>query len=63
MNATELSYIRAVNAALSWALENYPEAVVFGKDVALPNGPFGATKGLHERFGTRVFDTPISSRP
>jgi pyruvate/2-oxoglutarate/acetoin dehydrogenase E1 component len=60
VSTTELSYIRAVNAALSWALENYPEAVVFGEDVALPNGPFGATKGLHERFGPRVFDTPIS---
>ncbi len=60
MSATELSYIRAVNEALAWALETYPEAVVFGEDVALPNGPFGATKGLHDRFGRRVFDTPIS---
>jgi pyruvate dehydrogenase E1 component beta subunit/2-oxoisovalerate dehydrogenase E1 component len=60
MSGTELSYIRAVNEALSWALESYPEAVVFGEDVALPNGPFGATKGLQERFAPRVFDTPIS---
>ena len=60
MSATELSYIRAVNEALAWALETYPEAVVFGEDVALPNGPFGATKGLHDRYGRRVFDTPIS---
>jgi pyruvate/2-oxoglutarate/acetoin dehydrogenase E1 component len=60
VSATELSYIRAVNEALAWALETYPEAVVFGEDVALPNGPFGASKGLHDRFGPRVFDTPIS---
>jgi len=58
--ATELTYIRAVNEALGWALEQFPEAIVFGEDVAIPNGPFGATKGLHERFGERVFDTPIS---
>lgn len=60
MTASELSYIRAVNEALGWALDTYPEAVVFGEDVALPNGPFGATKGLFDRFGRRVFDTPIS---
>lgn len=60
MSTVELSYIRAVNEALAWALAHYPEAIVFGEDVALPNGPFGATKGLHERFGRRVFDTPIS---
>ncbi|MCU1492895.1 MAG: acetoin dehydrogenase [Acidimicrobiaceae bacterium] len=60
MSGVELSYIRAVNEALSWALGNYPEAIVFGEDVALPNGPFGATKGLNARFGARVFDTPIS---
>jgi acetoin:2,6-dichlorophenolindophenol oxidoreductase subunit beta len=57
---TELSYIRAVNAALDWALTEYQAAIVFGEDVAIPNGPFGATKGLMAKFGDRVFDTPIS---
>ncbi len=56
----ELRYIQAVNHALEWALETYPEALIFGEDVALPGGPFGATKGLRDRFGPRVFDTPIS---
>ncbi|HUG30798.1 MAG TPA: transketolase C-terminal domain-containing protein [Candidatus Limnocylindria bacterium] len=56
----ELRYIQAVNAALRWALETHPEALIFGEDVALPGGPFGATKGLHDAFGGRVFDTPIS---
>jgi len=60
MTATELSYIRAVNEALKWSLETFPEAIVLGEDVALPNGPFGATKGLHAQFGDRVIDTPIS---
>ena len=58
--APELSYIRAVNTALDEALRTFPEVVVFGEDVALPNGPFGATKGLHSKYGNRVFDTPIS---
>lgn len=56
----ELTYIRAVNAALGWALRELPDTVVFGEDVAIPGGPFGATKGLHDEFGGRVFDTPIS---
>jgi pyruvate/2-oxoglutarate/acetoin dehydrogenase E1 component len=56
----ELTYIRAVNEALRWALNTYPETIVFGEDVALPGGPYGASKGLHREFGDRVFDTPIS---
>ncbi|MPZ51842.1 MAG: acetoin dehydrogenase [Acidimicrobiia bacterium] len=55
-----LNYIRSVNAALDWALGAHPEVFVFGEDVAIPNGPFGATKGLHAKYGRRVFDTPIS---
>lgn len=56
----ELRYIQAVNLALRWALQTYPEALTFGEDIALPGGPFGATKGLRDEFGSRVFDTPIS---
>ncbi len=58
--AQDLRYIQAVNLALHWALDTYPEALAFGEDIALPGGPFGATKGLHDKFGDRVFDTPIS---
>lgn len=56
----QLSYGESVNAALVRALEEVPETLVFGEDVALPGGVFGVTKGLRERFGERVFDTPIS---
>lgn len=56
-----LSYIRAINEALRWALTTYPESILFGEDVAIPGGPFGASKGLLADFGSdRVFDTPIS---
>lgn len=60
VEAQELSYIRAVNLALEHALADDPRVMVLGEDVALPNGPFGATKGLHAAFGDRVIDTPIS---
>lgn len=55
-----LTVANAVNAALDRALGEFPEALLFGEDVALPGGVFGCTKGLVERHGTRVFDTPIS---
>ncbi len=60
---TEMRYIQAVNAALKWSLENIPESVIFGEDVAIPGGPFGSSKGLHSTFGEkRIFDTPISEQ-
>ena len=59
-SAVELRYIQAVNHALRWAMREYPEALIFGEDVAIPGGPFGATKGLRNEFGDRIFDTPIS---
>ncbi len=60
VETSELTYMQAVNEALRWALETYPEAIIFGEDMGLPGGPFGATKGLRRAFGERVFDTPIS---
>ncbi|MCM3657644.1 alpha-ketoacid dehydrogenase subunit beta [Agromyces mediolanus] len=55
-----LSYAESVNAALARALEERPETLLFGEDVAIPGGVFGVTKGLRRKFGDRVFDTPIS---
>lgn len=55
-----LSYAECVNAALTRALEERPETLLYGEDVAIPGGVFGVTKGLRKRFGERVFDTPIS---
>jgi acetoin:2,6-dichlorophenolindophenol oxidoreductase subunit beta len=57
---TTLTYARAVNAALDRALAELPETILYGEDVALPGGVFGCTKGLRDRHGDRVFDTPIS---
>lgn len=50
----------AVNAALARCLEEMPETILYGEDVAKPGGVFGISRGLQKRFGDRVFDTPIS---
>jgi len=58
---TELKLWQAVNAALAEELERDPRVVLFGEDVGKPGGPFGASRGLRERFGaSRVRDTPIA---
>jgi pyruvate/2-oxoglutarate/acetoin dehydrogenase E1 component len=55
-----MSYREAVNEALRRAMTEFPESLLFGEDVARSGGVFGVTKGLHDAFGDRVFDTPIS---
>jgi pyruvate/2-oxoglutarate/acetoin dehydrogenase E1 component len=55
-----ITYRAALGAALQRAMRTYPEALIFGEDVAGPGGVFGVTRGLADEFGDRVFDTPIS---
>jgi 2-oxoisovalerate dehydrogenase E1 component len=53
-----LTLAQAINGALAEALEEHPEALLFGEDVAAKGGVYGVTRGLHQRFGAaRVFDT------
>lgn len=59
-DTAKLTYGGAINAALARCLEQLPETLLFGEDVALPGGVFGVTRGLRNAFGDRVFDTPIS---
>jgi pyruvate/2-oxoglutarate/acetoin dehydrogenase E1 component len=56
----ELNYAGAVNAALRRCLEEVPETLLYGEDVAKPGGVHGVTRRLWKDFGERVFDTPIS---
>lgn len=52
---------QAVNTALAEELERDPDVILFGEDVGKAGGPFGASRGLRERFGAdRVRDTPIA---
>jgi 2-oxoisovalerate dehydrogenase E1 component len=49
---------QSINATLTDALLAWPQAVLFGEDVAVKGGVYGVTKGLRDRFGDRrVFDT------
>lgn len=57
----KMSFIQAVNAALDAELSNHSEVVVYGEDVGVAGGIFGASRGLQKKYGPeRVFDTPIS---
>lgn len=57
----ELKYWQAVNEALLEEMARDDRVFVAGQDVAQPGGPFGASRGLLDKFGPwRVKDTPIS---
>jgi len=57
---TERTYVQAIAAALAQAMAEDERVIVIGEDVA-EGGPYLATEGLAERFGTeRVLNTPIS---
>lgn len=57
----ELRTLQAITRALSDAMEADPSVVLLGEDIGEAGGPFGATRGLRERFGPeRVRDTPIA---
>lgn len=56
-----LNFRWAINEALREEMERDERVFVAGEDVGKPGGPFGLTKGLHEKFGEqRVKDTPLS---
>jgi len=56
---TQISFIEAINQALSEEMERDPLTFLMGEDVVL--GAFGASRGLIQKFGAkRVRNTPIS---
>ena len=59
-DAPEFRTMDAVRSALEAELESDPEVFVAGIDVGAGGNVFGLTRGLQERFGLRVRDTPIS---
>ena len=50
----ELNYSGAVNAALRRCLEEVPETLLYGEDVAKPGGVHGVTRRLWKDFGERA---------
>jgi 2-oxoisovalerate dehydrogenase E1 component len=56
-----ITYGQAVNLALHTEMQERPEVVLLGEDVAKPGGVFGLSRGLLSAFGPdRVLDTPIA---
>jgi pyruvate/2-oxoglutarate/acetoin dehydrogenase E1 component len=56
----ETTYIKAITSTLAQAMRSDKRVFVLGEDVA-EGGPYTATAGLAEEFGTeRVINTPIS---
>ena len=58
--STDVRMVRALNQALGDAMAADPTVIVLGEDIGRAGGPFNVTRGLQERFGLRVVDTPIS---
>ncbi len=58
-----LTVAQALNRSLHEQLQRYPQAVVFGEDVARKGGVYGVTRGLQRTFGrARVFDTLLDEQ-
>lgn len=64
MNATTFNTVDAIREALDEAMAADPNVVVFGEDVADPEGGgvCKASAGLSTKYGTRVRSTPISEQ-
>ena len=56
------TYIDAITAALAEAMRADERVIVLGEDVT-DGGPFGATAGLAEAYGTQRISTRPSARP
>ena len=53
--------IKSLNSALSIALKEDPNVVIFGEDVGYFGGVFRVTEGLQKEYGPhRVFDSPLA---
>ncbi|MFF0717139.1 thiamine pyrophosphate-dependent enzyme [Micromonospora sp. NPDC003816] len=58
-----LTLAQTINATLHDALMTWPQAQVFGEDVARKGGVYGVTRGLRKVFGARrVFDTLLDEQ-
>lgn len=58
-----LTVALAINQALQDILDRYPEAILFGEDVARKGGVYGVTRGLLGNAGpARVFDTLLDEQ-
>ncbi len=58
-----LTLAQAINRALHDILDRYPEAMIFGEDVARKGGVYGVTRGLLNKTNSaRVFNTLLDEQ-
>jgi pyruvate dehydrogenase E1 component beta subunit len=64
LEQTEKTMVEAINQALDEAMSEDPTVLVFGEDVADPQGGgvIKCTQGLSSKYGNRVRSTPISEQ-
>jgi 2-oxoisovalerate dehydrogenase E1 component len=59
-DCTEMKFINAITDALELSMQQFPELVLMGQDIAEYGGAFKVTDGFVEKFGkARVRNTPI----
>jgi pyruvate dehydrogenase E1 component beta subunit len=58
-DAVEMTYRDAINAAMDDAMAEDERVVLLGEDVTSDGGVFKTNAGLPEKYGERVFNTPI----
>lgn len=57
----QITYLQAINEALTDALEKDDDVLLLGEDIGVYGGAYKVTAGLFQKFGPeRVIDTPIS---
>ncbi len=62
-NQGVLTLAQSITSALGDVLATWPQAVIFGEDVARKGGVYGLTRTLAKRFGpSRVFDTILDEQ-
>jgi 2-oxoisovalerate dehydrogenase E1 component len=63
LGGERMTLAQGINSVLGEALERYPEALIFGEDVAKKGGVYGVTKGLLSKGGAaRVFNTLLDEQ-
>lgn len=60
-NKEDLRCVNAINLALNTYMQENPDALLLGEDIRDSyGGAFKVTRGLSEKYGNRVINTPIS---
>ena len=56
----EITFRDAIREALTEEMERQPGMIIIGEDLLPGGGSFGVHLGMGERFGARIFESPIS---